>query len=441
MDRLAAHLATNPNLLRLFSTGYNPSQQNEFVKSSTELLVDLGHPHSSSELWSNLCAWISKNPDRYPEVTNAWTICRKGIKDRRALHKRLVTDLNLRQSIKVRNDRLNRIPVVHVTRRSTPYPPMHAAVYENDKIGTQWRDHIKIEPQPDPSRPGQANPLLLKVDQLQYNLGPSDSAIFKDIDTGDVIGIVIRNFIPHVGVQTWAEEIISAAIAASSKRNDNGFEDEDTGKKMTLEGEGCTSTAGARKNKSLFVGWARNLDRRFQPHEHELRHAQYRSSSLFALFWNCLLGNLPSEVTGDFVAFLEQHSAALPGMDSSNLGLGLAIPRYTVQIDGLELEFHGGQLAPPSGAFVENYSREIHVETSPHRYIYSWYNRRSSADDQHGGNFFLAQYAIRIAGSENMCLVHEARQAHGTGLPDQDVDGEGTSLFTSGLTIFTHRDD
>lgn len=116
--------------------------------------------------------------------------------------------------------------------------------------------------------------------------------------------------------------------------------------------------------------------------------------------------------------------------------MGMSLPRYTIVIDNLELEFYGGQLAPPSGAFAQNYSREIHTESAPHRYVYSWTNRRS-LNDRHGGNFYLAQYGVRIAGSENACLVHEAQQAHGTGLPDRQTDDTGTSLFNNGMSIFT----
>ncbi|KAI9886194.1 MAG: erg10, acetyl-CoA C-acetyltransferase [Watsoniomyces obsoletus] len=421
MDRLAGHMAANRHLLQLFATGYNPSQQALFVKESTELLVDIGQPHSSPELCSDLCAWIAKHPQAHEQVTIAWEAFREGKKRQRALHNRLVTDLNFRQTKEALAHRVAQIPVVWVTKSTDPYPPIGSAVCENQKIHDQWKDHLESGPQPDDARRPRALPLLLDFNKLQYNAGPTEDVIFRDKETGEIVGLVMRNFIPHEMVRSWAADIIREAMASKK-----GVRHEDTG---TLVLEGYCSRA---RNKPIF-GWAYNLERLSLPSHHDQHQlSKYRSSSLFALFWNCLLKKLPLEVMEDMNEFLK--TSTLPGMDTSTTGK--VLPRYTITIDGIELGFQGGQLAPPSGAFRENYSQEIHTESSPHRYVYSWNNQRS-VPDSHGGNFFFARHAVRIAASENMCLVHEPRQPHGTGLPDRGKDKEGRLFFTRGLTIFT----
>ena len=76
------------------------------------------------------------------------------------------------------------------------------------------------------------------------------------------------------------------------------------------------------------------------------------------------------------------------------------------------------------------------MEQSPHKYIISWNNQRTLTDD-YGGNFYFADYGIRVAGSENMLFVHKPVDAHGTGLPWKNSDTDEVKYFTNGMSIIT----
>jgi len=79
-------------------------------------------------------------------------------------------------------------------------------------------------------------------------------------------------------------------------------------------------------------------------------------SSAFAIVWNMIRSRLPEEILADYDQF-----AATTGIKRMD-GNGRMADKegktvYSVQIGGEKFDFHGAELAPPTGVFGKNYAR------------------------------------------------------------------------------------
>ena len=415
MDLLLGHIETSSQLLHLLSGSSNSSSQNQFIALSSSFLSSQVIEHSSVELFSHICDILSRKPAAYPHASTAYSEFRAHKKEKQAFKNRLTTDLCLRFLATQTDELLASIPVYYVDRLSIPYPPDNHWVYETDDIGHQWRHDLEFGKQPD-ARISRKPLHKLDFSKLQYNLDVRSNAIFRDSQTGELVGLVYRNFIGRQDILDWAGRVIDESISMkkSVRLEDSGL--------ITLEGY----TAGSRTCSQF--GWARNL--KGQLDSQMIQSQRYRASSLFALLWNVISRAIPSEVIADLDTFLEANP--IFRMDAGSEGK--AAMRFSIQLGNHELDFFGRQLAPPSGAIGYNYSRHIHTERSPNRYVISWNNRRDLGEE-HGGNFYYAGYGIRVAGSGDMLFVHEPKVSHGTGLPSRIPSPEGVPYFTSGLSI------
>ena len=169
------------------------------------------------------------------------------------------------------------LPIIYLQHLSTEYPPRYHFVLENP-----------LEPTPpipklnDPSCRYPTQFHLLDESQLAYTLPADQSALFVDIDTGEKIAVVIRNFAKSYfpAIQEWSIPLLQNAIHRRllSQRNNPG--------KLARVGV----TEGPRHAR-LF-GWARNLKSNFRNAPDRFNHDQ-NLSSLFGLFYALLRGQLP----------------------------------------------------------------------------------------------------------------------------------------------------
>jgi len=112
-------------------------------------------------------------------------------------------------------------------------------------------------------------------------------------------------------------------------------------------------SAGSR-SKPQF-DWVKNLLSHNLTEEYKTR-LDYESSSVFAVFWNMLRNRVPSAIIDDTTNFF--NSIGIYRMDA-----GKRLPStkgtYMLEIDDTPIEFHGVELAPPTGVFGVNYSRYL----------------------------------------------------------------------------------
>jgi hypothetical protein len=425
MDCLADYISNSPSLLALIPQCFNTSVQIEFVKSAAAFLQTQRINHNSDELFSHFASFISSSSASsgletsvsYPSITAAFAQFRENRDGKRAFKKKLVSDLNLGLTPEQHDTILTSVPVYYVNRLLAPYPPLNTCIYETDIIGDQWRYQLEQGKLADVRQ--SRNPLAkLDFNQLQHNVGVTSDAIFRDSQTQEIIGLVFRNFVGREDVQQWASTVIDDSI-----RMKKSVRLEDSGT-IALEGY----SAGSR-SVPMF-GWVKNLKTKVDATT--FLDQKYRASSLFALLWNMSVKVLPLEIGNDIKQFLNDNP--MYRMDAGSEGKSEM--RFSTQIGKYEIDFFNHELAPPSGVIGHNYSRHIHVERSPHKYAISWNNRRNLSDD-YGGNFYFADYGIRVASSADMLFVHKPADAHGTGLPWKNSNTGGVQYFTSGISIIT----
>lgn len=105
----------------------------------------------------------------------------------------------------------------------------------------------------------------------------------------------------------------------------------------------------------MHLDLARNLESPNKLSADEKTELQYKSASVFALFWNLVKSLGPKDVVEDMENFVKKHD--LYKMDPT-IANGGKQQTYTIDVDdGVPLVFHNADLAPPSGVFARNYAR------------------------------------------------------------------------------------
>jgi hypothetical protein len=87
----------------------------------------------------------------------------------------------------------------------------------------------------------------------------------------------------------------------------------------------------------------------------------YRSSSIFALFWNLCRDLLPREIMDDFDNFFDKFNMVRMSSGKAYaknfIAKNTARGDYIVQIGESEFEFSNAEMAPPAGVCAQNYAR------------------------------------------------------------------------------------
>lgn len=117
-------------------------------------------------------------------------------------------------------------------------------------------------------------------------------------------------------------------------------------------------SAGSRSAPQF--DWVRNITNRKLP-KGVVDEMDYRSSSIFALFWNLCRDLLPSEIMDDFDAFFDKFNMVRMSSEkgAAKNFIDKKTPRgeYIVQVGGTEFAFSNAEMAPPAGVCGQNYAR------------------------------------------------------------------------------------
>ena len=219
------------------------------------------------------------------------------------------------------------LPIIFLRRLQTEYPP---------------RDYFILENPTEPIPP----PLPLRDPSCRYRtefhiLDESQlSALFVDIDNGERIAVVIRNFARSYfpAIQQWAVLLLHDSISRRtlSLRNNPG----------QLARVGVSE---GPRNARLF-SWVRNLKSAFRAANDRESHDQ-NISSLFGLFYALLRSQIPW-LAAEYEAVMSP--AHLPRLDTNQF------QEYTIPIPNTPITFFGYPLSPPEGYIAVNFAREIH---------------------------------------------------------------------------------
>ena len=122
-------------------------------------------------------------------------------------------------------------------------------------------------------------------------------------------------------------------------------------------------SAGSRNNKQFY--WAKNLSSKKFTQE-KIHKLDFESSSVFALFWNMAKTHFPDAIIKDTTDFFTSIGAC--GMDADS-GAKATKGIYGLEVDGLNIEFHGVDLAPPMGVFASNYAKWVCLQYGKNKLI------------------------------------------------------------------------
>jgi hypothetical protein len=82
-------------------------------------------------------------------------------------------------------------------------------------------------------------------------------------------------------------------------------------------------------------------------------------------------------------------------------------------------------------------TRAIHNDKQPHEWAISWNTSRTFPDPSHGGNFFFAEYGIRVQNAPNTLIAWKPQKRHGTSLQKVNPNTPPTDFQQIGLAIVT----
>ena len=138
--------------------------------------------------------------------------CLKSLKSRQRQHRRnILRDTGL-------NIPAIPIPTVYVRKLRTAYPPIGYWVADNVEIHDQWVKYLHTYKLSD-KRHSRYPTMVVNSRELQLDVEETESAIYRDIETGEVIGVVIRNFASNPQILNWASDIVlQSTIVAKSIR-------------------------------------------------------------------------------------------------------------------------------------------------------------------------------------------------------------------------------
>lgn len=88
------------------------------------------------------------------------------------------------------------------------------------------------------------------------------------------------------------------------------------------------------------------------------------------------------------------------------------------------------------GILLTKYIRAIYKESGPYKYSLFWTTERSLGEDE-GGNFFIADYGIRMKGARNSLVAWQTRMFHGTSLARLESIDSDQGRGQAGLSIVT----
>ena len=110
------------------------------------------------------------------------------------------------------------------------------------------------------------------------------------------------------------------------------------------------------------------------------------------------------------------------------------------------ITFCGYSLSPPEGYIAHNFSKQIHIDKHWTNCPWGayWNLKRGTTAGQagmeHGANFFIAEYGLRIINSENICVIWNISLSHGTSWYYDGLEHVGIAFVLSSTTESAWKD-
>ena len=390
-------LATDAQFTKLLDTHAQINDLNDVIQEKSQIVNYKLRPNKGNYLqfihsWLGSLQTTTKNLN--PSLQTLRDAVRSYFNDSKVQQRRrqrLANSIGLNAA---RNSQ-QEVKVIRLRRLTLPYPPPKHNILE--------RDH------PIPEKPelydytcGYCTDFhIINEDQLSYTLPMTESAIFVDEQTNKIIAVVLRNFAKDGfrWIKPWATSLLRDTVQRRYKSQRNGQGD------LVRFG-----VSDGPRHKRIF-GWVRNLKQKYQRGNDRKEH-DTALSSLFGFFYSLFRAQMPEEIVMAFENAIAKSN--LPRLDFEGSG------SFTLPLNP-PLTFRAHPMAPPEGYIGINFAKNIHKDTHWNDCPYGCYWNISREQGQNqkvgiesGGNFFIADYGLRIANSENVCVSWQVSMWHGT---------------------------
>ena len=208
----------NPPLQDILAVATTPNQKSFFVAKLLIALPDAfsGRTEPPPHLFNILTIWFGKlkgASDKYSAVETALKARKLLFLQHRNNKLDLIHRIGLNWSPATRDSFLNGVDTVYLPKLTTPYPRMKQWICESDMIDDKWRSYLKYDPraQPDKRQPRKS---IFRLDpsKLSLDIGPDQSAIIYDGNTGELVMLVLRNFSAEPNLLLHIEGVIKQAV-------------------------------------------------------------------------------------------------------------------------------------------------------------------------------------------------------------------------------------
>jgi hypothetical protein len=184
-------------------------EKSEFLKYLHNAL-DESSRSLFTDLLSDFNGWCGGNKSKIsPALLSALDNRKRLTEERRQIHRRLVSTLWLSPDPGRKSRYLEGMQVIAVQPLTQPYPPLGYWIYESEEIYQLWGSWLTAEKQPDKRLP--RRPLMhLDFQQLAYDVGPTESIIFRD--KGELELAIFRNFCEDTETLAFVDRVILESV-------------------------------------------------------------------------------------------------------------------------------------------------------------------------------------------------------------------------------------
>jgi hypothetical protein len=244
---------------------------------------------------------------------------------------------------------------------------------------------------------------VLDESMLQCTIGEDESAIILDKDTKELVAIVVRDFVKsyYNSVEEWSSALVLDTL---NRPNPALRNDPETAHLDVIE-------------QAPFFGRVRHLHDKYKKADDSQMHNPHLCS-LVGFFYSLVRGQLPIIASKFEHILLKSGTPRYDQHDSQKFTLPF--------LNGPTFQY--SHLTPSDGYVSHNYSSYIHHNgySNLRKVAIHWNISRKHGNRtvgrESGGNFFVADYGLRIINSTNSCVGWDASLAYGTSVPEDGLD-------------------
>lgn len=212
-DKILRHVKRDQGILQLLGATFTKLDRTRFAQAVFPLLNPAGLSEDAIEDYENnffalFCSWCGDDKGVPSEIKAVIAERSEEAKRRAKAKRKFIAEAGLHPSTPRTADSLRRHDVDPLP---DFYPPVGKHVAETEDIRRKWAAYFERGRQPD-GRLTRRPVHRLNPDHIQLVVPADESCEIYDKSTGELVGVVIRDFCPVPEVVDWAEEILEQGV-------------------------------------------------------------------------------------------------------------------------------------------------------------------------------------------------------------------------------------